>query len=111
MGKMISAKINLDLIKDDLLFVGSKGTYLDLTIWENENSDKFGNNFSIQQSTKKDEPKIYLGNGKYVTKKEPEQSPEAKSEWRGKVPTKAMSDVNDLPGANDVIENPDDLPF
>ena len=109
MSKLINAKINLDKIKDDLLFVGEKGTYLNLTIWINEEKpDKFGNEISIQQSTKKDEPKIYLGEGKFSVKKEPETSPEAKSEWRkGKTEVKAMSDINDLPGACD----DKDLPF
>jgi hypothetical protein len=101
-GKLINAKINLEKIKDDLLYVGEKGTYLDLTIWLNDEPDQYGNDISIQQQTKKDDPKIYLGQGKYSTKKEPEQSIEAKSEWRkGKVEVKAMSDINELPGAVD----------
>jgi len=55
MSKLINAKINLDKIKDDLLFVGEKGTYLNLTIWINEDKpDKYGNTISIQQTTKKD---------------------------------------------------------
>lgn len=96
MSKLINAKINLDKIKDDLLFVGEKGTYLDLSIWLNDEPDQYGNDVSIQQSTKKDEPKIYLGQGKYSIKKEVEQTPEAKSEWRGKIKTGSMSDVSDL---------------
>jgi hypothetical protein len=109
MSRMINAKINLDKIKDDLLFVGEKGTYLNLTIWINEEKpDNYGNTISIQQSTKKDDPKIYLGEGKFSEKKEKESPPEAKSEWRGKIKTTATSDINELPGAND---EPGDMPF
>ena len=94
-GKLINAKINLDKIKDDLLFVGEKGTYLDLSIWLNDEKDQYGNDCSIQQTTKKDEPKIYLGQGKYSVKKEVNTPPEAKGEWR-KGKTAAMSDVSEL---------------
>ena len=97
MSKLINAKINLDKIKDELLYVGEKGTYLNLTIWINDDKpDKYGNTISIQQTTKKDEPKNYLGEGKFVEKKEEEQTIEAKSEWRGKIKTGSMSDVSDL---------------
>jgi len=97
MSKLINARINLDKIKDNLLYVGEKGTYLNLSIWENDTPDKFGNHFSIQQTTKKDEPKIFLGEGKYYEKKEPEKGPEAKSEWRkGKNAVQSMSDVSEL---------------
>ena len=110
MGKLINAKINLDKIKDDLLFVGDKGIYLNLTIWINEDKpDKYGNTISIQQSTKKDKDKIYLGEGKFSEKKEKETPPEAKSEWRGKIKTGAMSSTDDLPGADIVPEG--EMPF
>jgi hypothetical protein len=100
MSKLINAKINLGKIKDDLLYVGEKGTYLDLSIWLNDDPDQYGNHLSIQQTTKKGEPKIYLGQGKYSTKKEEEQPPEAKGEWRNKIKTGAMSDINSLPGTD-----------
>ena len=42
--------------------------YVNLTIWENEEADKFGNNVSIQVNSKKEqrdvEGKHYVGNGK-----------------------------------------------
>ena len=70
MSKLINAKINLNKIKDDLLYVGEKGTYLNLSIWINEgNPDKFGNTISIQQTTKKGEDKIYLGEGSSLKRK------------------------------------------
>ena len=42
--------------------------YVNLTIWENEEVDKFGNNVSLQVNSKKEqrdyEGKHYVGNGK-----------------------------------------------
>jgi hypothetical protein len=42
--------------------------YVNLTIWENEEADKFGNNVSLQVNSKKEqrdvEGKHYIGNGK-----------------------------------------------
>ena len=42
--------------------------YVNLTIWENEEADKFGNNVSLQVNSKKEqrdvEGKHYVGNGK-----------------------------------------------
>jgi hypothetical protein len=83
MGKMITAKIDMDKVKNDLLFKGQKGTYLDLTIWINDTPDKYGNEISIQQRTKQGEPKIYLGEGKFYKKNEPEQPPQANDNWLG----------------------------
>lgn len=71
MNKLISAKINLSKIDKTKLFKGAKGTYLDIAIWVNETPDQFGNDISIEQSVKKGEPKIYLGEGKFYVKQEP----------------------------------------
>ena len=73
-GKLYFAKIDVKKIDKDRLFKGDKGTYLDLTIWIGD-EDKFGNTMSIQQSTKKDEDKIYLGNGKEYQPKEQSSTP------------------------------------
>ena len=75
MGKLILGKINLSKIDKKRLFTSEKGEiWLDVSIWENDTPDKYGNDFSIQQSTKKGEEKIYLGNGKYYAGKvEPKQ--------------------------------------
>jgi len=89
-GKLITAKIDVTKIVKSKLFTGSKGTYLDLSIWVNDNPDQYGNDVSIEQKTGKDEPKIYLGNGKtYKPKDAPQKQPE--------------NSVSD--------EQPDDLPF
>jgi hypothetical protein len=103
MGKLINAKIDVLKIDKSLLFKGDKGTYLDLTIWINDKPDQFGNDISIEQRTKKDEKKIYLGNGKFYVKKE-DQKPNIPTD--NKIATGSMSDINDLP---DVSSN--NLPF
>jgi hypothetical protein len=84
MSKLILASIDVTKIEKNLLYKGKKGTYLKLSIWQNDEPDQFGNDFSIQQSTGKDDPKIFLGNGKYYVKDEP------KTEG-------AISDPGDLP--------------
>ena len=70
MSKLITASIDVTKIQKELLYKGEKGTYLKLSIWQNDKPDQFGNDFSIQQTTGKDEPKIFLGNGKYFVPKE-----------------------------------------
>ena len=44
--------------------------YFNVLIWENDEPDKFGNNFSVQLNAKKDAPdtekKKYIGNMKYL---------------------------------------------
>ena len=62
-------------------------TYVNVTIWENEEADKFGNNVSIQVNSKKEqrdiEGKHYVGNGKKSgsapTQSAPVQAPIATS--------------------------------
>ena len=101
MSKLITASIDVTKIHKDMLIAGKKGTYLNLTIWVNDQVDQFGNDVSIEQRTEKGSEKIYLGNGK--TYKKPE-APQAKDEWQGKKST-AMSDINELGNVSD------NLPF
>jgi hypothetical protein len=97
MNKLLVGKINLSKIDKSKLFKGTKGTWMDIAVWFSEEPDKYGNNLSIQQSTKKDEPKIYLGEAKFWTPKEdPKQQPEAKDEWKGKKHIESMSNIDDL---------------
>lgn len=101
MSKLITAKIDVKKIDKARLFKGEKGTYLDLSIWINDVPDSYGNDISIQQRTGKDEPKIYLGNGKFYVKKE--ETPPANE------PEKVYTGpVNELPPAKEEL---DDLPF
>ena len=102
MSQIITASIDVMKIYKTRLISGKKGTYLNVTIWVNDQPDQFGNNVSIEQKTDKGQNKIYLGNGKTFHKKT-----EEKPQTDGKITTGSMSDINDLPGAN----NPDNLPF
>ena len=70
MSKLLFGKINLSKIDKTKLFAGEKGIYLDLTIWLNDKPDNYGNDMSIEQTTKQGEEKIYIGSGKYHTPKE-----------------------------------------
>ena len=88
MNRLINAKINVSKIDKTKLFKGAKGTYLDLAIWVNETPDQFGNDISIEQSVKKGEPKIYLGEGKFYVRQEPR--------------TEAVNVPNDLPADDDL---------
>jgi hypothetical protein len=97
MGKLITAKIDVTKIDKSRLFKGEKGTYLDLTIWQNDKPDQYGNDFSIEQRTAKGEDKIYIGNGKFFQKKT-ETPPESNGEWQKgeKRNVPSMSDPDDL---------------
>ena len=108
-GKLITAKIDVTKIKKELLFKGSKGTYLDINIWINSEPDKFGNDISIEQRTKKDEAKIYLGNGKFYVKKEEQKPDNKEGEWQGKKQIEAMSNINDIMPEEPVDDS--SLPF
>lgn len=79
MSKLYSASIDVTQIDKDRLFKGKKGTYLNVMIWVNDDTDKYGNSLSIQQQVNKGEDRIYLGNGKeFDINKTPQ--PEAKKE-------------------------------
>ena len=76
MSKLILGKIDVLKIDKERLFKGKKGTYCDIAIWILDEPDRYGNEVSIQQNTKKGENKIYLGSGKFFVQsndKPPEQ--------------------------------------
>lgn len=65
MNNLFLGKINLSKIDKSKLFKSEKGNFwMDITIWQNDIPDDFGNTIAIQQSTGKDEKKIYIGNCK-----------------------------------------------
>tara|TARA_R110001606_G_C15050167_1_gene613426 strand:- start:42 stop:311 length:270 start_codon:yes stop_codon:yes gene_type:complete len=80
MSKLYQAKIDLAKIDKTKVFVGKKGKYIDVAIWVNDAEDNYGNIMSIQQSTKKEETSIYLGNGKEYQKQESNPPAETKKE-------------------------------
>jgi hypothetical protein len=65
---ILSASINLDKIKDDLIIPGAKGRYVNLIIKTRDEKDQFNNDVSVEQKTEKGETKIYLGNGRILNK-------------------------------------------
>lgn len=65
MSKLLQCKIDVTKIDKKLLFVGKKGTYLDVNIWINDKPDQYGNDCSIAQKTEKGKDPIYIGNGKF----------------------------------------------
>ena len=79
MGVKLTGSINLSKIDKSKLFTGKTGDkWLNVDIWVNEEADKYGNIASVQQSTKKDEPKIFIGNLKESKKIEEVQAEEVK---------------------------------
>lgn len=71
MNAIIRLKIDVSKIDKSALFKGAKGTYLDATLFLDDNEDKFGNNGSIRQDLGKDrrakgEKGPILGNAKIV---------------------------------------------
>lgn len=75
MSKLYQGSINLSNIDKQKLYTCKNGDkWLNVSIWINDEPDKFGNHLSIQQSTKKDESKIYLGNCKEYQKDRPTPS-------------------------------------
>lgn len=55
MNRPITVRINMDKVQKDHLYVGRKGTYLNLVIWEMADGlDQFGNTHSVQQDVGKD---------------------------------------------------------
>lgn len=69
MAKLIELKIDVTKVNKSKLYVGTKGTYLTLTVALNDEEDQYGNNVSCWEAQTKEERQIgedknYLGNGK-----------------------------------------------
>ena len=68
MSAITNFSINLEAIPKDLIIKGKKGSYINLTLFQNDET-KYGNNASIslsqtQEVRESGEAKVYLGNGK-----------------------------------------------
>lgn len=68
---MASLKVKIDVTKLDksAFFKGTKGTYCDLILWENDQPDEYGNTHSVKQDMGKDrkgEKTPYVGNAKPI---------------------------------------------
>lgn len=62
MSRLFKGSINVSKIDKTKLFKGEKGSYLDVTIWLNNQEDKYGQIASIEQTTDKGADKIFIGN-------------------------------------------------
>ena len=99
MSAITNFSINLEAIPKDKIIKGKKGSYINLTLFQNDDT-KFGNNASciVAMSVEEREAEVkrtYIGNGKVayvsdegVTKAVKEAAPEAPS---------TTDDSNDLP--------------
>lgn len=93
MAKLLTGSIDLSKIDKSKLYKSEKTgkTYLNISIWVNDNVDQYGNIASVQQYMGKDVEKNYIGNLKEFKKDEVQ---EVRAE--------------EVPSAIDVS---DDLPF
>lgn len=72
----IRIKLDVTKLKKEHFFKGAKGTYVDLTVWENDAPDEYGNTHAVKQSFSKEardagEKEPYVGNGKWMGQKAP----------------------------------------
>jgi len=79
-GKLISAKLDVQKISKNRLYKGEKGTYLTVTISLNDQVDPYGNNVSVWEEQTKEErdakaQRNFLGNGKIVFDSEAGKAP------------------------------------
>lgn len=83
MARLLTGSIDVTKIVKEKLFKGKKGTYLNVSIWIEDSEDQYGNIASVQQQTRKGEPKIYLGNLKEyspnIDKPTTEENPEVEN--------------------------------
>ena len=92
MGKLFLGKMNLSKIDKSKIFEGKTGKWIDITIWQNDEPDKYGNDLSIEQSVEKGGEKIYLGNAKSWKGKD-----ETKSEPSSKMGRTTAPDSDEMP--------------
>lgn len=109
---IIRAKIDVKKINKDLLFVGQKGTYMDLSLLENrDGTDQYGNDGMIVQDVPKEareagEKGPIIGNWREVGKKS--APPPARTQSQRSTPAKPPA----RPAADpDLDAAEDDIPF
>ena len=78
MSKLLTGSIELTKIDKSKIVEKNRRKWLNISVWINDLKDQYGNIASIQISTKKDEPKIYIGNLKEFEQNKP--IPEATSQ-------------------------------
>ena len=100
MSAITNFSINLEAIPKDKIIKGKKGSYVNLTMFQND-STKFGNNASVILSLTPEEreaeaERTYLGNGKVAFVSD-------------EGVTKAVKE--DAPAASNAVDDSGDLPF
>ena len=107
---MIKLKIDVTKLDKSRFFKGAKGTYLDLVIYENDQPDEYGNDFSVKQDCSKEDRQNgvkmpYIGNGKHIGQsKKPAPTPPPQQRTTRNIP-RAQPQVQE-----DGAEG-DDIPF
>lgn len=81
MGQIISVRIDVMKIDKARLFVGEKGTYLDITLLMRDQADSYGNHGMVVQQVTKEERLAgtkgpILGNAKIIGQQASESSPQ-----------------------------------
>jgi len=102
---MINISIDVSKIDKTRLFKGEKGTYLNITVDERQQTDNYGNTHTVYMQQSKDErtaktPKVYLGNGKefkFNNQQQGQQSAAPQQQQSYNTNTPAPSQIDDLP--------------
>ena len=95
---IIKVKIDVKKIDNSKLFIGEKGTYLDITLIENRDGiDQYGNSFMVVQDVSKADREAgikgaILGNGKVMQPRESAPKPST-----AKLPAGVKPESNDVP--------------
>lgn len=80
--------LNLSKLDESAFFQGKNGTYVNLTMWENDGEDQYGNSHSLKQDMGKDrkgEKTPYIGNAKtFGSQSSPRQQSQPNQQANGK---------------------------
>lgn len=76
MSTIVNASLDLSKIEKSKIIKGKKGSYINVTMFINDEVDQYGNNTSVIVSQTKEEreaktPRVYLGNGRTVGNNQP----------------------------------------
>ncbi len=78
MSNIVNASLDLTKIEKSKIIKGKKGSYINVTMFINDENDQYGNNASVIISQTKEEreaktPRVYLGNGRTVGNNQPKE--------------------------------------
>jgi hypothetical protein len=98
----IIAKIDVKKINKEWLFAGTKGTYLDAVIYENDNVDQYGNSHVIKQSPPQEAraqgaKPVIIGNCKWMPQKAGQQRPAPNKQRASSEEKTDSSESDDIP--------------